>query len=546
MRKLFIFLSLLLFFFIKPQPSFAEMIHSFDTNIIAHKNGTMDITEIINYDFGNENRHGIYRNIPLYSSIGNLYRVIKIENITVLRDSQKENFTLSNNSKNLDIKIGNANTTITGAHAYAISYTVTNGIGSNFADHDEIYWNATGNEWQVPIERASVRVQTDFGADTDNLICFEGSAGSKNQTCNAFANQASSSKILYPGSGLTIVAVYPPNTFPKSILSKNPPLAIFGTLSSLASNSYFYVLLILNFVLAPYLIYWYFKHKNKKRFGPPVPNFDFPKDQDGQIIRPALAGAIDNAKIEANDITATIFDLAIRKYIKIEQVKTQIKFFPDAIDQKITKLKGADDSLNSYEKILLNKLFENSNSVNISSLKRDFYLTSLYMERAVFKILVEKNYYTKNPKVQKILFFGLAIFSFFSWNVILGIALVFLAIKLNGRTPFGDEVDFKIDGLKVFLKSMVRNYKWQAENFYTVEEMIPYAVALGLINEFMDQLKIIKPDYSPTWYTGYSGSFYSAYALSYTAMNSAMSPKSSGASGGSSGGGGGGGGGGSW
>jgi len=545
-KKIFIFLTFLLIFFTNPSSSFAEVIHSFDTNITAHKNGTMNITETINYDFEGEYRHGIYRDIPLFSTVGNLYRIIKIDNVHVLKDSQVEKFLITNDSKNLNVKIGNANVTMTGIHTYTISYEITNSIGSNFEDHDEIYWNITGNNWKINIEKASAKIETDFDAKLNNLICFEGQLGSKNQTCNTSSNITSSSQILYPGSGLTIVAIYPPNTFPKSILSQNLPQSSGEKIFNFILENYIYVFLVLNFILAPYLLYWYQKRKNKKRFGPPTVNFDIPKDDQNQIIRPALAGTIDSAKLDANDVVATIFDLAIRKYIKLEEVKTKIKFLPDLKDQKIIKLKNPDKNLNSYEKILYEKFFKNANYVNVSTLKNDFYETFSDIEKDVFKNLVEKKYYTKNPKYQKIFLLIMALLSFFSANIILSVVLTFLSFKLNGRTSQGDEMDFKIDGLKIFLKSMNRNYKWQTKNFYTVEEMIPYAIALGFIDKFMKQLKIIKPDYNPTWYSG-TNNFYTSYAIFYSGVTSSMAPpSSSGSSGGFSGGGGGGGGGGSW
>lgn len=96
---------------------------------------------------------------------------------------------------------------------------------------------------------------------------------------------------------------------------------------------------------------------------------------------------------------------------------------------------------------------------------------------------------------------------------------------------------------------MDRNYKWQAEKFYTVEQMIPYAMALGYIDEFMQALKILKPDYNPSWYSGSRGSFFLGYSAFYLATSgniTTAAPSSSGSSGGFSGGGGGGGGGGSW
>lgn len=137
-------------------------------------------------------------------------------------------------------------------------------------------------------------------------------------------------------------------------------------------------------------------------------------------------------------------------------------------------------------------------------------------------------------------------------NLILGPVFIWLSRKLNGRTQLGDELDFKTDGLKLFLKNMSRNYKWQAQNIYIVEKMIPYAMALGFIDKYMEQVKILKPDYRPTWYSGSgsSSNFYNVYPYFSSTMNSNVTTtapsSSSGFSGGSSGGGGGGGGGGSW
>ena len=291
---------------------------------------------------------------------------------------------------------------------------------------------------------------------------------------------------------------------------------------------------------------WYLIKKRKKRFGPVGVNFDIPKEASNQVIIPAAAGTIDNATLDRNDIVATIFDLAIRKYIKIEQVKKKktLGIFGGGDDYKIKKLKNYDD-LNSFEKVLLDRLFENGNETDLSSLKLDFYKTFQDLEKEIFNLLVTKNYYTKNPKTQKGLLFFAGIASFFFLGLFLSFVLIFLAFKLNGRTLKGDEIDFKIDGLKLFLKNMSREYKWQAENLYIVEKYIPYAMALGYIDEFMKQLKIIYPNYQPTWYAGYtpffigSGNMISSFNSGFTSVApSSSSGFSSG--GGFSGGGGGG------
>ena len=108
MKKI-IFLFAIFFFFFKPSFVFAEVIHSFDASITAKSNGQMDILETINYDFENLKRHGIYRFIPLYTKVGDLYRIIEIENVRVEKDGSSENFKKTKSANQVEIKIGNAN-----------------------------------------------------------------------------------------------------------------------------------------------------------------------------------------------------------------------------------------------------------------------------------------------------------------------------------------------------------------------------------------------------------------------------------------------------
>lgn len=549
--KLFFILFIAFFFFSQAEKVFAETIRSFESSIVAHQDGSFDVRETIDYDFGSSLKHGIYRDIPKVSQVGDLYRVINIQFNQILRDGIIENYQDNSNDNKASLKIGNANKTISGLHTYTINYQVKNGIGSNYEDHDEIYWNATGDEWTVPINFASAKVTTDFSVLPNKITCYTGISGSKNQNCN-FNNQFTTNPVtvynLKLNEGLTVVAGFPLNTFPKSVLSKKPETTAF-----FAGIGIFIIGIgmLLNFVLAPLLVIWYLKNKNKKRFGQLVPNFEIPKDGKGEIIPPAEAGTIDTARLDRDDVIATIFDLAIRKYLKIEQIKEKGKIFGlgGKDDYLIKKSKDYKD-VEPFENFLLDKLFEERNSRELSSLTTDFYKTFAEMDDAIFKSLVERKYYAKNPKNQRAVLLVFGVMSIFFLSIPLGIVLLFLAKVLNGRTSLGDEIDWKIDGLKLFLKSMDRNYRWQAEQLYIVEKMIPYAIALGYINEYMEQLKIIKPDYNPSWYAG-NMAFYAVASSMFYSMNSgftthAPSSSSGFSSGGFSGGGGGGGGGGSW
>lgn len=552
--KLLIFAFL---FLIPINVASAEVIRSFDVKINAKSDGQMEVNERILYDFEGEYRHGILREIPLYSKVGDLYRNIRINEVSVKRDGKDEKFDKYNEDENIVFKVGDKDKTITGPQLYEISYVVENGIGSNYQTHDEIYWNATGNNSSAIIEKASIEIVNDKNIKANRIACFTRSRNYSMQLCTYNPNELKTVMTtgrMYPGEGLTVVYGYPKGTYPESVLSKDPPSSLTEKLLKFFWDRKLYVWGILN-ILFPSLLYvWYQKKKNKKRYGKPAVNFEIPKDENGKIIPPALAGTIDNAKLDRDDVIATIFDLAIRKYIKLEEIKSKSKIL-GVIDktntqQQIRKLKNSDNELNSFEKKLFERLFKTSDVVQLKDLKKDFYSTFTAMENEAFKILVEKKYFVKNPKAQQGFLLVFALFSLISLNIILGISFLFLSKKLNGRTPLGDDIDFKIDGLKLFLNKMNRNYKWQADNFYTVEQMIPYAMSLGFIDKFMEQLKIIKPDYNPTWYHGYSGSFYSFYPSFYSSVSSNMTTSapssSSGFSSGSSGGGGGGGGVGSW
>lgn len=541
-----------LFFFVDSVFATEESIARFESTIVLQKDGTFHVTENISYDFGTNDRHGIFRAIPLVSHVGDLYRVITITFDSVKRNGANEPYSISYSLDMATIKIGNPDKTVSGIHTYTISYNVSNGIGSNYEDHDELYWNVTGNQWKIPIYSAHASVTTDFGASITQSVCYTGFVNSTVSQCTAVRTGQKSTinatVVLQEEEGLTIVVGFPANTFPKSILNKTRPGS--GVDIEFVIRMLTVVSIGLNFVLAPLLLFWYFKTKRKNRFGPLVVSFDIPKDENRQRILPAEAGTIDTARLERDDVIATLFDLAIRKYVKIEQTKKGSSFLSIDLsnsDYTITKLKD-EETLTLFERKLFDRLFENGNSIKLSQLRNDFYKTYQELEKEVFKSLVEHKYYTKNPKMQRGFFIFLGVVSAIFLQLIFAIVLFWLAKKLNGRTAFGDSIDWKIDGLKMFLSRMTPNYKWQAEQLALAEQMIPYAIALGYISQYMEQLHMIYPGYQPTWYAGqsfYTNSQNMFSSFSNTITTSAPS-SSSGFSGGSSGGGGGGGGGGSW
>jgi uncharacterized membrane protein len=561
-KKFLVLIIALLLFFITPTTTFAEeSIKNFQAKIIAHQNGDMTITEKIVYDFGEGDRHGIFRFIPTYTRLKDvdLYRISEIVFTNIKRDGDEEKYETDYASDKVEVKIGDPDKTITGAHTYEITYLVKNGIASNFDDHDEIYWNITGNEWKVPIETIEVRIENESQLPDNNngptkALCFTGESGSQEQNCTTEINGKTAlirtKKVLNPYEGLTTVVAYPVATFPKSQLSDSPPMWDPDFINFL--KIYGVIWAILNLLVAPFIWQKYQDKKNHINLGAPNVNFDIPKGDDGKIITPMEAGIIDNTKLEQNDVMATIFDLAIKKVIKIEEIKKKktLGIFGGDSEYKLVRLNDDESKLTEFEKTLMNKLFSGGiKDVNLKDIKT-FYLTFQKLEKESFQSLIERGFYTKNPKDQKagLLVFGLI--ALCTLNIILGPLLLYLSTQLNGRTKLGDKMDWQVEGLKIFLKNMKRHYNFQAKNAITVEKYIPYAMAFGFIDEFMEELKDMYPEYKPTWYSGHSNfyvmnnAFTSSMSGSFT--TSAPSSSSGFSGGGSSGGGGGGGGGGSW
>ena len=85
-----------------------------------------------------------------------------------------------------------------------------------FDDHDEFYWNITGNEWEVPINNASAYITLPQGVSNQKLRfeCFVGRYGVEDKSCGFEAREEnsvyfSSERNLSSGEGLTVVFGWP-------------------------------------------------------------------------------------------------------------------------------------------------------------------------------------------------------------------------------------------------------------------------------------------------------------------------------------------------
>ncbi|GAH21136.1 unnamed protein product, partial [marine sediment metagenome] len=133
-----IFISLILVTILLPFSSALaqdEKINEFDVNITINSDSSIAVTEKIAYDFGPQDRHGIYRDIPIrYETEKGIYkldfRVLSIVDET----GSKYRYDTSTKGDFISIKIGDPNIYVTGENIYIITYEM-GGALNYFDEH---------------------------------------------------------------------------------------------------------------------------------------------------------------------------------------------------------------------------------------------------------------------------------------------------------------------------------------------------------------------------------------------------------------------------
>ena len=134
-----------------------EVIRSYASDVRLAADGAVHVIETITVRAeGRSIRRGIFRDIPtvLVNDDGSkVYSNLTIN--AVKRGGKAEPYHTEGIENGLRIYIGDADVMLRtpSDQIYTIDYTMTR-MGRRFADHDELYWNATGNYWEFPIESA--------------------------------------------------------------------------------------------------------------------------------------------------------------------------------------------------------------------------------------------------------------------------------------------------------------------------------------------------------------------------------------------------------
>jgi len=539
-----------------------EHIKSFQSEITINKDGTIDVKETIVYDFDYLEKHGIYREIPFIKTNqdGKKYE-LKFDNFLVTDENGKSQTFVKSwiNEQLIRIKIGDADRLITGVHTYVISYKVFGAL-TYFSDHDELYWNVTGNEWTVPIRVSTSEVMLPIGIKKEDIktACYTGVYGSKESLCSTELLSwddrpkivIKSNGSLGSGEGMSVAISFPKNIV--AVLEPKEFVSFWNTWIGKLISFLFGLLALIWYVGLPfYIVYKWFKtgRDPKSTIGVTTAWFDPPKTQDGKrFLTPGEVGTLGDETVDMKDISASIVDLARRGYLTIDERKKG--------DYFLIKNKEVDSSLLTYEKSILTKFFGGKDEIRIKDEKLATEVEEIKNE--MYKQVVEDKLFDKNPQTTRTKYYVIAGIALFTGNFFLAIVAFLFGRVMPRKTIFGTEAKNVAFSLKNFLSSQKRQLEFQADKQMMFERLLPFAVAFGVERIWAKRFESLNIT-QPNWYHSYSSSHFSSYMLvnslnsSFRSITTAATPTrsstghSSGFGGGGfSGGGGGGGGGGSW
>jgi hypothetical protein len=203
----------------------AEEITRFAAAITVNPDSTITVTETITVTVEHrEIRRGIIRTLPLSRTAPDGARwSTPYEVLSVDQDGRPATWRVEREGERLAIHIGDPNVLLPRRpHTYTITYRSGAQVRP-FPDHDELWWNVTGEEWVFPILRAEAVVTLPDGATADRVIAWTGARGATEEGAEirrlgpgvgAFAAR----RALRPGEGLTVAVA-----FPKGFVTFPPP-----------------------------------------------------------------------------------------------------------------------------------------------------------------------------------------------------------------------------------------------------------------------------------------------------------------------------------
>jgi uncharacterized membrane protein YgcG len=498
----------LLVLFASPLFARSWRVTDYNDTISIHENGSAAVHERITLAFDGE-WHGIHRFIPVEypGARGTNYTLFL--NVTSVTDGNggklKYESSTANDFRDLKIFVPDA---VDATRTVEIDYTVRNGMRF-FEDHDEFYWNVTGNDWPVPIDHASALVTfPNSAAGSLRAQAFTGAYGSAERNASA---EVRGSEVSFetnnplPMRGGMTIDIF----IPKGILKE--PGAFTRLMWFLGSNP---IVFLPFWTLAVMFTLWWYKGRDPDPGLSVAPMYEPPAG-----MTPAEAGTLLDDTIHPRDITSTLLDLAVRGFVKIEEVDDKGLVFHHK-DYIFHLLKPRDQwgRLVPHERVMLENVFAGGDATRLSSLKNRFYTAIPAIREDIKSALKTKGMYLLDPDSANgyslaalilivapfviVYLAGYGVFNSFSLLIGCGIlsAIVWwlFARQMTAKTVRGGRTRIAVLGFQEFMNRVDAD-RLKRMPPDTFEKYLPYAMALGVEHQWAQAFAGIVKD-PPTWY----------------------------------------------
>jgi uncharacterized membrane protein YgcG len=537
-------------------------IQNFHADVQVSPDGSIRVTEKIQVHFIGS-WQGLYRSIPIeyVTPQGFNYTLfVDVKRVTD-EDGRALKFASSRERHYRKLKIyvpGAFNAT----HTVSIEYSVADGLRF-FEDHDELYWNVTGDLWDYPLQSASATIELPAGTTNIRANQFTGGYGSRAQDADV---QVSGNDVavqtrnpLRFHEGLTIAVA-----FDKGFVKAPTAFDRF----SLFIRSNWPLLVPVAALLLMFYLWW--TRGRDPRLRPITAQYEPPNQ-----LTPGECGTLIDNSADMRDITASIVDLAVRGFMVIEEHdKTSMLGLKHDKDFNfiLNKDRSAWSALKPHEQVLLNGIFSAGTvgeTVPMSNLQNRFYKTLPDLKSRIFESLVSLGYYRRRPDSVRSFYIGVGFVvgflmvwgggalgaamgmpaqTFIIAGILTGIIVCAFGWFMPAHTQAGTRAVEGILGFEDFLAHVESDrFNRMIKTPQMFEKFLPFAMALGVEKNWSKAFEGIMTE-PPGWYRGgvYGPNFYPwvfTTNLSYMSTQAgsvmASAPRSSGGSGFGGGGGGG-------
>ena len=334
----------------------AEAIKKYDVSIQINKNGTLTVNEVIDYEFDNNLRHGIYRDIPLRSkkSGTDIYKS-HVKMNSVKRNGEPENYTSDTSYEGVSYRVGSADRYVdSGINKYEFNYTIYNAVFEKDGIY-QVYFNPIGQFWNVPIESADVSISFENNEpvgenEVQQLEVYTGEYGEtgKNYTIVQESGiiKIKTNEVLEPRNGLSFRLNLKTDKISPTWLDKlevlyyADPLVIAGP--------------VIILMLAIYGFITWFLFGRDPAGKAVIPEFNIPKD-----ISPMYAAYIKGVRDPKEMLTTGMLSLLSKDYVTAEDKEGNGK----NVKYRLVKDTERNPELSPEEKALLCVLSDDEKNI---------------------------------------------------------------------------------------------------------------------------------------------------------------------------------------